>query len=300
MADGIQKEGVHKASTAAFQIVPLTEKVKWLNMLIYGEYGSGKTTLAASAADVDEMANVLMLDIESGAMAIEDNTRIKHKERIDRIAIKSFEQMAAAHKFLKAHCRYRDSTDPVSIDKLKQLEAKFTGKAIDDIKEPRKYFTVLVDSLSELDQLTLYELLGFKSDMDLDKALNDGDMDVADWGIFRKNNQMLQLIIRYFRDLDINVIFICHASYTQDELKRMYYAPGLTGKLSAQAQGFVDIVGYLRVGQIAEGQKEAPRRLCVQPTGKFAAKNRKAAYKESFFDNPTMLTIQTALKGATK
>lgn len=300
MADAINKESALKAPDTAFRIVPLTEGVKWLNMLIYGAYGSGKTTLGASAADVDEMADVIMLDIESGAMSLEDNDRIIHKDRIDRISITSFQQMAKAHEFLKAHCRYRD--DPDAIDKLKKLQALFTGVAVENIndKNLRHYNTVLIDSMSELDQLTLYELLGFTSDMKLDEAIADGDMEVADWPIYRKNNQMINLIIRAYRDLPINVIIICHAAYTQDEMKRMFYAPGLTGKLSAQIQGFVDIVGYLKVGKPEEGQKEAPRRLYVQPVGKFDAKNRKASFKDSSFEDPTMLSIQAALKSKKK
>ena len=290
----IKQEGVLKASSAAFTIIPLTEEVDYLNMLVYGAYGSGKTTLAASAADVNTMADVLMLDVESGAMAIQDNSRIIHKDRIDRIRITSFQQMAKVHEFLKAHCRYRD--DAAHLDKLKRLEVKFKGCEPEDIKTPRKYNTVILDSLSELDQLTIYELMGFKTDMPLNEALENGDMDVADWGVYRKNNQMLQLITRAYRDLPINVLLICHADRKQDDQKRMLHAPGLTGKLSGQVQGFVDIVGYLRVGPLAEGQVEASRRLYVQPVGKFDAKNRKASFRESFFENPTMSSIYKALK----
>lgn len=298
MADAVKTTGAIQAKSNAFEIVPLTEKNRYLNMLVYSAFGAGKTTLAASAADVDSMADVLMLDIESGSMTIEDNDRIKRKDRIDRIKITSFTQMARVHEFCKAHVRYRDN--PAAEDKLIALEAKFTGRQPEDITKPRRYHTILLDSLSELDQITLYELLGFKTDMALDALLEDNDMKVADWGIFRKNNQMIQLIIRSYRDLPVNLIMTAHATYTQDELKRMFYGPGLTGKLSAQAQGFVDIVGYLKTGQVVEGKTEAPRRLYVQPVGKFDAKNRKSAFKEPYFDNPTMSTIMAQLDKAQK
>jgi len=155
----------------------------------------------------------------------------------------------------------------------------------------------MIDSLSELDALTMYELLGLPApaDIKLEDVMNDGEMEVADWPVFRKINQMMQLILRAFRDLPINLLLTCHASYTQDELKRMHYAPGLTGKLSAQVQGFVDIVGYLKTGEIQEGQTAAPRRLYVQPVGKFDAKNRKASFKASYFDNPNMKSIWAAI-----
>lgn len=300
MADptkGASSTATSAQAEQAFSIEDITEEASYLNMVIYGPYGSGKTTLFATAADVKEMRDVLYIDIESGAMTIQDSDRIsvEGKKHISRIRVKSFRQMSKVHEFLKSHCRLRDKEDEDSIKKLIALEAKFRGVDPKAIKVPKRYHTVGIDSLSELDQLTMYELLGLPSpeDIKLDEVLNDNDMEVADWPIFRKNNQMLQLIIRAYRDLPVNFIAVCHAGYIQDETKKMHYAPGLTGKLSAQVQGFVDIVGYLKVGQATE-KGEAPRRLYVQPTGNFDAKNRKAAFKESYFDNPTMQDIWEA------
>jgi hypothetical protein len=124
------------------------------------------------------------------------------------------------------------------------------------------------------------------------------ETDVAGWPEFRKNNQMMQIVIRAYRDLPMHVIFVCPAGYNQDEKKVFHWTPALTGKLSNQVQGFVDIVGYLVPGQLKEEGKEAARRLFVQPitgtpTGKFDAKNRRASFKESWFDNPTMGEIMT-------
>lgn len=42
------------------------------NMLIYGEYGVGKTLLAGMADDVPEMRRVLFLDIEGGTQSLRD------------------------------------------------------------------------------------------------------------------------------------------------------------------------------------------------------------------------------------
>lgn len=284
-----------KAFAEAFKIESLEDDIEFINMLIYGKYGSGKTTLLATAADVDDMADVLLIDVESGKMSIKDNDRIERKDRIDTIRVSSFKQLAQVHKFLLAHCRYRD--DPDATDKLISLEAKFRGVEPSAIKKPRRYRTCGIDSLSELDQLCLYELLGFSTDMQLDQALKDGDMETAEWAEYKKNNQMMQLIIRAYRDLPMNFLTTCHAGYTQDELKRFHYSPVMTGKLSSQVQGFVDIVGYLIVGTVPEGKTEAPRRLMVQPTGKFDAKNRKASFKEAYFEDPVMSDIWDGING---
>lgn len=274
------------------------DEVQRLNMVVYGPYGSGKTTLFATAADVDEMANVLMIDIESGKLSIKDSDRVKNKNRIDVVRVTNFRQMGQVHDtFLKPHIKLRDDYSPEGTKKLIDLEAKFRGVDPKTIKEPKRYQTVIIDSLTELDKIVIYELLGFSTTGTLGDLIQDNDMDVAEFKEYKQNNQMMQLIIRAFRDLDINSLFVVQEAYVQDELKRMLYSPALTGKLGKQVQGMVDIVAYLQVGTPKEGEKSAPRRLQLQPGTRFDAKNRMSGFKESFIDNPTMQMIWDALEG---
>jgi hypothetical protein len=274
---------------APFTITGATASSPYLKMLVYAPPGAGKTTLAASAVDVVGMRDVLQLDAEGGEMTISDNARVINADKIDRIRITGFKMVAEVHKFLLAHCRYRDANDTAN---LRKLEAVVKGVPEESITEPKRYRTVIIDSLTELDQYCMYELLN----IDQSKPItNPDDMNIAEWGQFRKNNQMMQLLIRALRDLPMNVILVCAAAYSQDELKRMHYTPQLTGQLKNQVQGFVDIVGYLVVGTSTDG-KEQPRRLIVQPVripelGKFDAKCRRANFKGLFFEDPTMMTI---------
>src|SRR5665213_4170864 len=124
----------------AFTLEDITDDAAYLNILIYGGYGAGKTTLAATAADVEEMADVLLLDIESGQMVIKESDRIKHKERITRIRVESYRQMAKAHEFLKVHCKYRDLEGAEANTKLIKLEAKWRGVSPDKIKKPKRFY----------------------------------------------------------------------------------------------------------------------------------------------------------------
>lgn len=289
------KAGGVVSGETAFKITSVDDSFEYLTMIVYGIPGSGKTTLCATAADVDEMADVLMIDIESGKLTLKDNKRVKNKGRIDVIRVTSYKQLAEVHKFLQAHCRYRDDDSKEATEKLIKLEAKFKGIDPAKIKTPRRYHTVMLDSLSELDALCIYELLGLSTDMDLSEAMNDGDMEVAQFAEYKKNNQIMQLIVRAYRDLPINALFTCHVAYTQNELKQMFYSPSLTGKLRNQVQGFVDLVGYLRVGELPEGKTEAPRRMYFQPVGKFDAKCRLANLEGSYFDNPSMKDIWKAV-----
>ena len=301
MAGDPTKVATHKVSSAnAFAITSFEgdhemEGNQRLNMIVYGAYGNGKTTLMASAADVDEMADVLMIDIESGKLSIKDNPRIKRKDRIDTVRVTNFKQMAhIVDQFLRAHIKARDANDNA---KLIELEAKFRNVDPKTIKTPRRYQTVIVDSLTELDKLVTYELLGFSTEAKLTDLLSDNDMEVAEFKEYKQNNQMMQLIVRAFRDLDMNSLFVVQEKYEQDELKRMLYSPALTGKLGKQVQGMVDIVGYLMVGTPKEGEKEAPRRLMLQPTNRFDAKSRMSNFKDPFIDQPTMTDVWEAVNG---
>ena len=126
-----------------------------------------------------------------------------------------------------------------------------------------------------------------------------GDIDTAGWPEFRKNNEMVKMLCRAFRDLPMHVIFICAEQWSQDEHKRYHYTPALTGKLSSQVQGFMDIVGWIVPGPVPEGKEEAPRRVYIQPVGgtggmpKFDAKNRRPVYTKAYFDDPSMDSIMT-------
>lgn len=276
-------------------VTSAVNKNRWLNIIVYGGYGTGKSTLAASSCDVAEMNDVLMVDAESGDMALEDSTRVRNALNIDRIRVTDFKMVAHVQEFLKMHCKYRDEGN---LDGLRNLEARVKGLQPTDIKTPRQYKTVIIDSLTEVEQFNLYNLLGIDQNMKLTDAGGESvELDVARFDEFRKNNQMMQLLVRAYRDLPMNVIIVCAQQYAQDELKRMHYTPALTGKLSSQVQGFVDIVGHLQVGKIVEGQSEAKRRLYVQPVGNFDAKFRKASYKSTYFDDPTMSSIMQVMRG---
>lgn len=290
------KNATHKLGPA-FTIKRLSKpKDIYLNALFYGVPGSGKTELAGSAADVDDMSDVLIGDIEGGDMTLIDNPRIKRVDRIDSIRITSYKQLGEVHKYLKAHCRYRDQEGEEANNALRQLEAKFLGVDVKEIETPRRYKTFVIDSLSELDQMVVNELLGIQAGMDFNELLNDGNVEVAQFAEYKKNNQVMNLLCKSFRDLPISCLFTCHSVMDQDELKRMYYSPALTGKLRTQVAGYMDIVGFLQVGKIPEGKKEAPRQLSIQPVGKYTAKCRLPAFKDAHIADANMSKIWGILK----
>ncbi len=119
---------------------PSVGSSRWLNMMVYGKPGAGKTTLLGTAADVEDMRDILHVDAESGNLAIEDNPRIKHPEFLtdNRVRVTNFKQVAMVHDFLKGHCKYRDENNTA---KLIEYESWLRGCSPDEIKEPKKFRT---------------------------------------------------------------------------------------------------------------------------------------------------------------
>lgn len=274
---------------APFQIRPLGNRQAYLKLMVYGKHGAGKTSLAGSAVDCEPMRDVMMIDAESGDLALEDNPRIQHANLISHVPVTSFKQVAFVHQFLHAHCVARQQND---VTKMKALESKVTGVPANEIAEPKRYQTVIVDSLSEIDQYSLYALQG----LDQSQLLSDPDsIDVARFEEFRKNNEMVKMLCRAFRDLPMHVIFVCSSTYNQDERKQFHYAPYLTGKLATQVQGMMDIVGYIVAASQPDEHGVQHRRMFIQPGevggAKFDAKNRRAIYKPAYFDDPVMDTV---------
>lgn len=277
---------------APFIIETKHTRQRWLKALIYGPHGSGKTELIASSVDVESMRDVIMVDAERGDTTLEENERIKNVDLISTVRVTNFKQVAYIQEFLTAYCRARDIKD---FDKMRKLYCQVTGKSMDEVTSENvpQFKTVLIDSLTEVEGYCTYQILN----IDSGKMVID-DMDVAGWPEFRKNLEMMKLLVRAYRDLPMNVLFACAESYNQDEQKRYHYQPQLTGKLATSVQGFVDIVGRMVVGAATPEQPVAPRRLYVQPVSggaKFDAKNRKSVYKNAFFEDPTMHSIMSAI-----
>lgn len=248
-----------------------SEQSHYLNALIYGEWGAGKTTLAASAEAVPEMGDVLYIDAESGSMSL------SHLN-IDVIKITNYRQFAEIYDFLRLHCRYRDAGDT---DKLNALWTKFTGQESDS----PTYKTVVIDSLTEIQKLVMYQLLA----MDVGEfSLND----VPSSPQFKEWNQqaeMLRLLIRSFRNLPMHTIIVCGEQETEDERKRLIKRPALSGKLAMEVQGYLDLVGYLATRQKDDGMQ---RVLFMQNTPKFTAKHRFSKHQNvTAIESPTMAKI---------
>jgi hypothetical protein len=227
----------------------VVEESKFFNALIYGDSGVGKTTLTGSAVEVPEMRPVILLDIEGGTLSLRDRYPEVEKVRIDH-----WDDLVSVYVDLKDN--------------------------------PTKYKTCILDSISELEEHGMDEIM-FRT---VTKAREDGldrDPDLPGIGEHGKSANRMRKIIRRFRDLPMNTIFTALERTDEDAKRRKSVKPRLSPKLAGQVSGFLDIVLYMYNKEVG-GKIE--RIIMSKRTDETIAKDRTNRLPE-FIVNPTMSEI---------
>lgn len=227
------REEVSKA-IGGISIEKVSDKTDWINGLIYGDPGAGKTYFCGTAAEVEAMSPVLFIDVEGGTKTI----RSLYPE-IDVLRIKESDGWLGFSKVYE------------------ELKAKGV----------MGYKTIIVDSATEAYKLAMYHVM----DMTI-KGDPDRDPDIParrDWG---KAGELFRKMIRSFRDLDCHVFFTAHAAEVKDAKDgSVAILPSLPGKLAREIPGYLDEVFYIYTKTEKEG---VVRKLLTQPTEKYIAKDR--------------------------
>lgn len=109
------------AEIAGLPIEKVSQKAPFINCLIYGESGTGKTRLSGSADDVPEMRRVLFIDVEGGTLTLRDTY-----PNVESIRVKNWTQLQAVY------------------DKLYEGNHDFTTLVIDSLTEVQKMSMDLV------------------------------------------------------------------------------------------------------------------------------------------------------------
>lgn len=264
---------------SAFSIERPGRTERRLKAMIYGDYGAGKTTLAATSYDVASMRDVLLIDAEAGDLSL-----VGKYDDIDRIGVTKYKVFSQILEYLRVHCRLRDDPSPEAVKKLCDLEESLRGETV---THPRRYRTVIIDSLTEVQKYCMYQILNIDiSTQKLDAAI--GAPEYKEWG---QNSELIRLLVRSFKELDMNVLFICPEAKNEDDSKRQLRYPNLPGKLASEVQGFLDMVGYLSLVNV-EGK--TTRKLFLEPAAGriiFQAKNRFGNSGIAAIEEPTMAKI---------
>lgn len=219
---------------AGLPVVPASESRPFINMLIYGESGVGKTRLAGSADAVPSMRKVLVVDVEGGSLTLANSY-----PNVDVVRVKTWEEVQDVYDEL-----YAGNHD---------------------------YSTVVLDSLTEIQKFNMTEVMktrmaeAFSKDKDFDEDIPD----MRAWG---KNIEQIRKFVRAYRDLDMNTIFIALAKTEKNARSGVLTKePYLSGKLSKEVAAFLDIVVYM---YMKEFDGENKRLLLTAATDEYVAKDR--------------------------
>lgn len=237
---------------------PPAKHIDWVNALIFGPPGAGKTWLAGTAEDSPHTSPVIWLDVEGGTVTI------RHRETIEVVGVRSIEEIQRVGNMLE--------------------------------KNPGLFKTGVIDSLGEVQKLDMETIMRDAKKTARDSSKIDIDVpSPREWG---KSQQHIRAIVRHFRDLPMNVIFTCHSQVkTDDDTGIDKTLPSLPGKLAAEISGFVDIVGYLEPKTIIKGKdRTIIRKLTLQSNGRILAKDRTNALGAEI-ENPTMPMLWELING---
>lgn len=185
-------------------------------LLIYGEGGIGKTTLAASACEVPDLSPVLHLNIENGAQSLEEKYG-SHPE-LEIVDVPNIVALQSIYKDL------------------------YNGKGLG-------YETVILDNLTEGQSLGLdYILTGLKTAGDF------VEFEGATFanGAWNRSSEQMRKLMRYFRNLPMNVVFIAwKKDYSGPNDTQPKYGPAFTKTFGGEAPGMVNDVYhyYVKGGQ---------------------------------------------------
>lgn len=248
-----------------------------LKMLVYAPSGHGKTFLAGTAVGDKRLMPMVIADFEGGTRSIRSKTTI--------VPLEDFPDFVP-------------SLDKIVVVRIKHWEDfDVIYEVVHSSDNP--YRSLVIDSLSELNYLTLSEVVSaaVKSD-------RGHDPDVPERQDYLRSSTQMRKLIRFFRDLDMHTIFTAQANEKENpQTHRMQAVPNLTGKLVFEVPGLVDIVAYLGVMDDAdeEGDPIVVRSLLVQPTGRFMAKARDEDGRlGEAIDDPTLPKIMDLLDGKDK
>jgi hypothetical protein len=201
----------------------LDDMAEYLNVLYYGDPGSGKTSAAAAMA---HLGDVYLLDVESGAKSKPLRKLGIPTQRIRPVAVSCYQDVDDFYWYLKQELEDGAPIAGVVFDSMTEIHDQLIGKQVEirHAKAVRKVTARDGTLLQEVDD-------------------NEFLVELPERGIV---TEQLRRITRRFRDLP------CHTAFTALSKREVdpngegvAYLPQLPPKFGTQLRGFVDVVGYM-------------------------------------------------------
>ncbi|HVI78685.1 MAG TPA: ATP-binding protein [Candidatus Acidoferrum sp.] len=246
-------------SVAGLKVTKAQQRSPHLNILIYGDYGVGKTVLLGSAQAVEAMQPLLLLDYEGGT----ESLRRTYPD-VDVLRVQNWEDMQRVY------------------DELHR-----TGG--------NGYKTIGLDSLSEIQKFSMYDIMEKRS---VDALARGDEVDpdipgIREWG---KNIEQTRKFVRAFRDLPVHTIFTALSKDDKDQRTgKRKTLPSLSGRVAQEVPAFLDVVVYYYMKRVGDEEK---RMLLCNATEGNTAKDRTGRLP-LVLEEPTMAKIFEHILGGT-
>lgn len=206
-----ERERLSMSSIGGLQVRKPQENLPFLNFMVYGESGAGKTLLAGTAAFVEELSPVLFLDVEGGTMTLSQ----------------------------------LDST--ADVDVVRVLKWRTMQDIYDELyRGKHPYKTVVIDSLTEMQKLAMGEILGYGKDLDPGGQIPE----FKDWSLNTEQMRRLVRAFRDLEMNTIFTCLAMEQEHPRKKgvsIKK----PALTKKLAEEIPAFFDVLFYLYAAEVS-------------------------------------------------
>lgn len=192
-------------------------RARFVNNLIYGPSGHGKTHLLGTAALDERTAPLAILDFEGGVL---DVLTGMPGEGTDWIHI----PIADWSDFNEAYAR------------LEENDEGFKCAGVDSISETH-----------------IFALLNLLED---GKPSREKEPDLIQEGDYGTALVQLRRLVRKFRDLQMHTVFTSHDREIRHPREGLVTVPSLAGKAATEIPGLMTLVGYYALSENEEGESE--------------------------------------------
>jgi hypothetical protein len=214
--------------------------IRNIKLLAHGETGTGKTYLAGTAAQVDELCPILYFDFEQGIMTLASIPEALDESRLVPWEVSNKADLGFVEKVINSPGDVKVEDEPIK--------------------------TVVLDSMTEMYGLMMRMYLG-------DQGRLNTPPQIQDYGFV--HHRIMQ-VLRTLQTLPLNIIATAGTEMNKDELSgAIHQEPDITGKMNHRVGRYFDIVGYMSVSIGRQrGGASITRDLQVVPYGRVRAKDR--------------------------
>lgn len=249
------------AVTEQQELVPrasLADVDDTLNVVFYGDGGSGKTTDLATMA---HLGKILMINAESGIKA----------QALRKLSIPV------------------ENIEIINEPTFPMLDTLFWELKSDLEKGACEYVGVCWDSLTEITKTVLTAQIARRVAKAERTGRGSADpyfTDISDYGVM---TEQMRTLVRRYRDLPIHWAASALERRDTDDDGKVIYRPALTPAFSTDVYGYADMVIHTEVFEGKTGDDDIYTGL-TRPVGKYKAKDRFGALPRRMAD-PTFLRI---------